>query len=102
MPDARRVVTLAEAQSEIARLGGRLSGSRAYGTPRADSDWDYWLPERRVKQLLKWVIERGMRWESPFLGSFTFWPDGEQVEVSYLFPRTMQQACRNAKGTANG
>ena len=87
-------MTLADAQAKILSLGGRLSGSRAYGEPRPDSDWDYWMPERKVILLLKWIIASGERWDSPFLGSVTWRPDGIQVEVSYLFPRTKREAAK--------
>lgn len=91
-------MTFADAQSLIAAHGGRLSGSRAYGQPHPCSDWDYWMPERQVKRLLRVLITHGVEWDSPFLGSVTWWPDDEQVEISYLFPKNAREYFVKAKG----
>ena len=93
-------MTLTQARSLVESYGGRLSGSRAYGRPSPDSDWDYWMPERQVKRLLRDLIARGVRWDSPFLGSVTFWAEGEQVEVSFLFPRNAKEAAKAPQGKA--
>lgn len=66
---------------------GYLSGSWARGDARRDSDVDVRLAERYVKPLAAALMAQGVKWESAFLGSLTWWPDGMQVEVSYLYPR---------------
>ena len=66
---------------------GRLSGSYARGTYHGESDVDVRLAERQVKVLKRMLMQQRVKWDSPFLGSITWWPDGVQVEVSYLFPR---------------
>ncbi len=82
-------MSLVEAQNLVALHRGRLSGSRAFGQPRADSDWDYYMAEREVKRLAKTLTAQRVPWSSAFLGSLTFHTDeGWQIEVSYLFPRS--------------
>ncbi len=88
-------LTLAEAQALVLRYGGKLSGSRAFGQPHAESDWDYWMAERNVKRLHRELTRLGVPWDSVFLGSISFFvfdEDGDNmVEVSYLFPRSQRE-----------
>lgn len=74
-------------QAEVLKRGGRLSGSRAFGTPRPDSDWDYWLPSRQIRPFWRWLNQQEQPWESPLVGAVTCYPDGVMVEVSCWFPR---------------
>ena len=85
-------MTQETAFAKVRMFQGRLSGSRAYGTPRPDSDWDYWMSERNVKKLAKHLTACGVAWSSPFLGSLTFHVEGVQIEVSYLFPKNAREA----------
>ena len=83
---------LAGAQALVGKYGGQLSGSRAFGRPRANSDWDYYMPEAKVKKLAHHLDTMRHPWDSSFLGSLTFkTADGWQVEVSYLYPRTAKE-----------
>ena len=66
---------------------GYISGSYAYAGATELSDIDVRLAERHVKVLKRLLCAQNVTWDSPFLGSITWWPEGVQVEVSYLFPR---------------
>lgn len=66
---------------------GYLSGSRSRGDWRLDSDIDVRLADRSVKLLVKELRRQNVEWSSPFIGSVTWYPEGVQVEASFLFPR---------------
>lgn len=86
--DKHDLSTLAGSQTFILAHKGRLSGSRANGTATSSSDWDYYLRESAVHGHLRAALqEQSIAWDSPFLGSITWWPEGIQIETSYLFPR---------------
>jgi hypothetical protein len=80
------LATLRGALSWLAERG-YLSGSRSRGDFRPDSDIDVQLADRHVKVLVKVLRRQNVEWDSPFVGSVTWWPDGVQVETSFLFPR---------------
>lgn len=84
MPD---LATFNGAQQFLAAIGARLSGSRARGDWHEESDWDYYLSQRGITRLHKALDRQGVGWDSPFVGCITWWPDGVQVETSFLFPR---------------
>ena len=85
-PDTCKL-TLDETQDKLRKLGAKLSGSRARGDWHIDSDWDYYLREKQIKPLIRWLDTNAVQWYSPIVGSVTFYCiDGEQVEVSMLFP----------------
>lgn len=66
---------------------GFLSGSRARGDFRFNSDIDVYLANSHIKKLRRELDKQKVKWDSPFVGSITWWPEGTQVETSFLFPR---------------
>ena len=77
--------------AKILQMGGTLSGSRAFGTPQPDSDWDYYLSNSKIGRYKRWLTRMHIQWDSCFIGTITCWPEGDQVEVSFLFPRTRKE-----------
>ena len=76
----------ADSQKWLQNHGARLAGSRANGTNRADSDWDYFLPLDILRNELKPLLNKqGVYWDSPIVGAITWWPEGTQIEVSDMF-----------------
>lgn len=90
---AHDLSTFAGAQGWLQEHRAVLSGSRARGDWHDGSDWDYYLPiEPMREKLIPLLNSQGVEWESPFIGSVTWYPlddDGcaVQVETSELFPK---------------
>lgn len=65
---------------------GFLSGSFGRGET-SGKDIDIHLNDRYIQKLKTTLIAQKVNWNSPFVGSITWWPEGVQVETSSLFPR---------------
>lgn len=65
--------------------GARLTGSWARGEERLDSDYDFYVPERRWKDFVK-AAPGG--WESCIVGHVAWRVGGDLIEASSLFRRT--------------
>ena len=71
----------------VGKYHGRLSGSRARGDAKPDSDWDFYMPYRYVKAFAKFLKSEGVSFYSPITGAVTFKSsEGVQMEVSMMFP----------------
>lgn len=79
------VVNVQDIVDALTAAKSRLTGSRARGEERADSDFDFYVPERRWKRFVK---EAPGGWESCTVGHIGWWTDVGLIEASDMFRRT--------------
>ena len=75
-----------------------LSGSRGFGTPNENSDYDFYVPENKWEMFKKWFFnfatENGLVVDSCVVGhlSFRLGDKGPELfEFSYLFPKNKKE-----------
>lgn len=75
-----------------------LSGSRGFGVPNENSDYDFYVPESKWESFKQWFYPfaklHGLQIDSCVVGHLSFRISelhSELFEFSYLFPKTRQE-----------
>lgn len=73
-----------------------LSGSRGFGKPTEDSDWDYYVPEEKWEEFKEWFFRtfKGKEIDSCVTGhlSVRLSPKhSDLIEFSIIFPKNWQE-----------
>lgn len=73
-----------------------LSGSRAFGNPTKDSDWDYYVPEEKWEEFKDWFYQKfkGKEIDSCVTGHLSVrlsLKHSDLIEFSTIFPKNQQE-----------